>query len=476
MTYRGYLRLGGVEIANSARTRAYMANGVMPATSSLGFDDTWTFTSQWLGHQAYRLPKLDTAPWWNPNDLDSMDFAGLWPLQVEGLDNAESSREVIAGVGHGGSFGPPRLKHRTIRITALLVGRNTVGADYGLRWLTSILRGDRCKGDWTGQTLEYLSTVPDIPREVRRLVQSEVGGLLPGFVPGDSESIPNPSELIDQWIREPNTMPTETLQACVNPYRRQMFEVVCTKSPEITERFGVDRESSAPHASAYRVEFELTAGIPWAYRPTQPWFQNLAFDMAATPTPIYFTIAGQDGCVANQCQTVDTLFDPLSPSRPSLLRPIAPSTSAMCEPLETRRLTASIPAAAIADFDDTLGTVTVRASTVKDERQLRIRWVKNVPGLTLEDRLRCHTVSEAEVRYIPQGGSLTLDAVTARPYVTLTDGTRLDASPVVSGADGGPWRPPVLACGTVDHTLVIDAPGTVGAGVRIDAAGTVREP
>lgn len=435
MTYRGLLTLGGVEIANSHRAMTYIDAGVCPSGLTVTFDDTWKHTARYLGHQDYRLPKLDRPPWFDANDRDSDDFAGVWPMQVEGLDTATLERDVMQGLGDGGTFGPPRFATRTIKVTALLVGANSVGVDYGLRWLTSVLRGDRCKGDFAGQRLDYLSTAPDIPDDYS----------------------------------------TAAFEQCVASYRRSLYEVVCTSAPTVAERFGVDESASAPHACAYRVEFELTAGVPWAYRPTGLLLSNVAFDKGVAPTPIYFTIATGGVCAANECATTTVLTDPLAPPAAQLIRPVAPTTNAECEPLESYRVTATIPASAVPDFHDVVGSLTVRAGN-QDERQLRVRWVRKPAGVTdVEELLRCYTVSEANVRYVPAGGSVTLDGITARPYAMLGNGTRLDAAPVVSGRDGGPWSPPVLSCGSDDYMVVVDAPGTVSAALRIDADGAVRE-
>lgn len=437
MAYRGLLRLGGVELANSARARTYIEGGLSPYSLSVTFDDTWALTARYLGQQEYRLPKQDRPPWWDAADADSEDFAGVWPLAVEGLDAPRLQREVMEGVGSGGTFGPPRYETRNIKVTALLVAKTTPGVDYGLRWLASTLRGDRCRGTWGGQTLEYLASVPDLP---------------PDYA-------------------------TPALMECIGAYERTLYEVVCTRSPEVVERFGVDRGADGQHAAAYRVEFELTAGIPWAYRPAGLLVSDLAFNMATAATPIYFTIAVGGVCAANTCaEPGDTLTDPLAPTLSSIIRPIAPTTNAECEPLETRRTVATIPGSAISDFSDLVGNLTIRAGN-QDERQLRVRWVRVAdPAMSLDDLLACHTISEANVRYVPAGGSVTLDAVTGRPYARLGASTdRLDATPVVSGAEGGPWRPPVLACGQDDYMVVIDAPATVSPLVRFDIDGSVRE-
>lgn len=433
MTYRGLLKLGGVEIANSARAVAYFDKLAAPGLS-VTFDDSWTHTARFLGQQDYRLPTLDQAPWYDPLDPDSADFGGIWPMQVEGLDSAKYSREIVQGNGDGGTFGKGRYDTRTINVTALLYATTSAGVDYGVRWLSSILRGDRCKGDFAGQILEYLTSAPDVD---------------PSF-------------------------DNAAFAACVAPYQRVLHEVVMTAGPTITERFAVVETADGPHATAYRVEFELTAGIPWAYRPAVPLVTNLKFNTVPAATPIYFVIATGGVCPEAQCtKKSGALVDPSAPLPSSVIRPVPPRTITICEPLDSRTASAVIPASAIPKFHDLVGSMTVQAGST-DTRQLRIRWARQPAGTTLANALLCNTISDAGITYIPANGTLTLDGVTNRIWVTLADGTMLDGSSVVTGANGGPWRPPVLSCGD-PYVVVIDGPGNVSSGLTVNATGAVRE-
>lgn len=109
MAYRGLLTLGGVEIANSHRAVSYWDAVALPRLTR-HFDDTWPHTARHLGQQAYRLPQLDTAPWFDLEDPDSADFGGIWPMAVDGLDSASWQREVVPGNGDGATFGLGRYE------------------------------------------------------------------------------------------------------------------------------------------------------------------------------------------------------------------------------------------------------------------------------------------------------------------------------------------------------------------------------
>lgn len=432
MAYRGLLRLGGVEIANSHRAASYFDAIAQPRLTKT-FDDTWVHTPRFLGQQAYRLPKLDFAPWFDTDDPDSADFGGIWPMAVDGLDSAGWEREVIPGNSHGGTFGLGRYRERTIKVEAILYGANSVGLDYGLRWLTAVLRGDRCGGLNAGQTLEYLSTAPNV---------------------------------------DP-TLDTASFNACVAPYKRELHEVVMTAAPEITERFGVDESSDAPTATAYKVTFELTAGVPWAFRPTGLLAAGLKFVTTGNPTPIYFEIC--DGSPASVCtSSPGPLVDPQVPSVQTLVRPVPPKTITVCEPLDTRRLTTTITKNAVPSTFDLVTTMTITAGST-DARKLRVRWVRKPAGISdVQLLLDCYLVSDMYVSYIPALDTLVLDGPTGRPYVTTPAGQVIDAQSVVSRSDGGPWSPPTLTCDD-DYMVVIDAPGDVSAGLTVAISGTVRE-
>ena len=86
-----------------------------------------------------------------------------------------------------------------------------------------------------------------------------------------------------------------------------------------------------------------------------------------------------------------------------------------------------------------------------------------------------YAIGEALIRYIPPNATFTLDAVTGRAEVVTADGRMLDATPVTTGRQGGPWRAPQLH-GDRTYTLVIDAMDTVHSQVVVDVAAMVRRP
>ena len=426
--YRGLLTLGGKEIANSSRCASYLQNGLRPISMDVVHDDSWPHTARSLGQQDYRLPHLDLAPWYDPTEPDSKDFAGIWPMSITGLDSAEFTRETIEGLNDGGTFGLPRYGTRPIIVEALLIGRTSQAVDYGLRWLSTALRGYRCAGPSMGEQLMFMSSAP--------------------FVNGDLTAV--------------------DFEACIAPYRRTMHEVVCTKTPEITERFGAQRDEQA---CGYRVTFELTAGVPYAYRQRQTLLDNVKWTGAVSPI---VWVVQEDDPEACLTAPATTLVDPTI-SRATMIRPTDSYQLGTIVPIDSKTTVLTVPAAALKPAQGDTATTLDIVAGAQDERLIRIRWGrKAATGMTTDNAIRCYPVSEASIAYLPAGATLSLDGVTGRAWATDSAGNRMDASPVVAGRNGGPWKPPVLYCGD-EYVIVADAPGDVSAAAFLRLHMAVRE-
>lgn len=472
MAYHALLTLGGIELANGRRAAAYMEAGIKPPSMDLT-DHTWQHTARFLGQQEYRLPALDLAPWYDPTEPDSKAFAGIWPMSVEGLDSATVHREVIDGLADGATFGNARFEPRAIHVEAILVGSTPAGVDYGLRWLSTTLRGQRCLAPMKGQALEYLSSVPFIATERQIVTEVQVpasDGLLPGgFSPGSQgPGISDSGGSYPVTETVPVVLSAAEFAACVNPYRRVLYEVFCTETPEVLERFGSVPDQ--PGSCAYRVKFTLTAGVPFAFRP--PSLIASGVSWTAAVSPITWQIDGAD---PDACTTLapDTLVDPTIP-RSTVIRAADTYQLGTLVPLDSKTAVATIPRTALKPGQgDTALQVTVRAGA-KEERLIRVRIGRKPAGATDTTAITCNLVSEASITYLPAGATITLDGVTGRSWATNAAGQTMDASPVVRGTNGAPWRPPLLSCDE-SYVVVADAPGDIAAAASFDVYGAVRE-
>lgn len=274
MTFRGYFALNQVEIANSSRVSAHLGRSVpttddvftgttqpltltettpglyaIPAgtyevspglyeppngsrrfgpglyqinrewgpaslcsdcNSFIGFDDSWSELSDFLGDGAYR-PEL--APWYTVELPESGEFGGVWIMDVRGLSTAPVQRGIVETVSNGAVAGPHRDMSRPITFDAMLLACSNAGLEFGLNWLTCRLRETN---DNMTTRLRYLNAHP-------------------------GRSSVNPETLV-----------------------RELHGIVLTKAPEIVES---QATGSNQQANIYRISWEMTALNPYAYLP-----------------------------------------------------------------------------------------------------------------------------------------------------------------------------------------------------------------
>ncbi|MBV9919263.1 MAG: hypothetical protein JOY78_00190, partial [Pseudonocardia sp.] len=279
MPYRGYFALNGVEIANSSRAIAHLGTQtpptdyglwtstsptdcglvesetpglwVIPTSSSavstglytppngarrvgpglfadgacwgppaicascrthVNYDDSWEGLRAFLSDDDYR-PEL--APWYTTEQPESGEFGGVWVMKVTGLDSTPVERLITQTVGDGAVAGPHRDMSRTVTFEALILACTNAGAEFGLNWLTCLLR----------------STTDNIDTVLRYLRAS----------PQDSGA--DPATLV-----------------------REAHGVVLTKAPEIADRI-VTTSGNHQHGNMYRITWEMTVLSPYAYLP-----------------------------------------------------------------------------------------------------------------------------------------------------------------------------------------------------------------
>lgn len=163
--YEGYLRFAGTEIANAARTAAYVEN-IMPR---FGFDSCWDSEDLpcVLGDEPYRTPALDPAPWFSPARPESSKFLGFYPLSVIGIEDSSREVNVTELVQDGAVFSMPRRASKEFRVQGVLIAEDGQGLDVGMSWLRGALEGAEClggdedlDGDCAGGAFRYLAYLP----------------------------------------------------------------------------------------------------------------------------------------------------------------------------------------------------------------------------------------------------------------------------------------------------------------------------
>lgn len=158
--YRGWLSFAGNEIANEARTRAYVAE-LLPRLNmpTRECSDRYADLPRVLNDAPYARPDIDDAPWFDVDDYDSAGFCGFLPLSISGIDDATRDAQVVEFNSPGGAVTGLRRTTREVRVTGLLIGTTPAAVAYGKTWLSTALDGgcDPCEP----AELCYLKAMPD---------------------------------------------------------------------------------------------------------------------------------------------------------------------------------------------------------------------------------------------------------------------------------------------------------------------------
>ena len=425
------MQLGQTEIANSRRVVRYMEHGVKNISAEVMTDDSWPGLATWLGREDdWILPELDEdCPWYDPSIPASAEFAGVWPMQVEGLDSTPLDRETIEGAVVGGSFGVDRIPPRVITVEAVLIARSPSGLRYGVEWLGSALRGSNCRDGGGPRRLQFLNSAPAMD----------------------------------------DRMTPENIQLAGNAESRMVVDVVQTGALEIEESFGTwALEGHQP--TGVRVSFELTAGVPYIWRTPLSLASGLRPADGVERT-LRFENVDEYGNLARCEGQLSTLVDPEAAPLVDIARPVSVNALAGTKPLVSRRSSWVLEGGRLPLWAETVPSVIIESGS-QAERSIRLQWVEGV--VDIDDDVTCQTVGEAMVGYVPPNSRMVLDALTGGATVITEDGLELNATPVVSGRWGGPWRPPVFACGN-SYTLIIDSLVGVSGATRVSIDGYVRQ-
>lgn len=438
-----YLKLGDVEITNSARTTAYMINGLRPRTMVVR-ECGCPNLREMLGDDPYTRPEADLPVWVDPLVPESFEFGGLLVTEIEGLDVAPRTRVTTERIGDGAVIGRSRLGARTITVTGLLVGSSCCGIDYGLRWLAAALDDPtRCSTptqcgtsrECGGADLVYLTCCPDC---------------------------------------EDATTPAE-YAACAAPYWRTLRDVALVDGPTPTDYVGGGCGECAS-CPAREVQFTLIAGRPHALReavvvtqgetwlPTDPETPCVTWsnDPACEPEGAECTEV-EVSCIDAALAEIGCAATP----PPELPVPINPCA---CEPLTRRRHCITIPASASATrWSDAVTDLEVYSGSLS-LKSVRIRFFPNPMGLPYDDLDPCGFCAEMNIATVPVQSTVRVDTTRRRVTVICPGFEPVPAAGAVTGTSGGPFTWPTLQCG-VPYLMCVEANA---ATIAPDAAITVR--
>jgi hypothetical protein len=439
-----WLCLGGVEIANSARVAAYAQGGLRPRTMTVHGCECPDLASM-LGDDPYTTPAADDAPWYDPAEPASAEFAGFLVTSRSGLTVAPVDRGHTQRLGHGAVLGRRRLGPRTIVVRGLLIGGSCCGVEYGLRWLASALDGSLQCGPAAcgGDDMRYLVCCPPLCDD------------------------PDPT-------------------ACLTPHIRTLREVGLIEAPTIVSEIGGNCPCAGSSGStcggsgscpAYEVEFTLLAGRPHALRePVQ-----IASGLTWSPLPATDCIewSTDPACLseADECALLEPTPCPLDPACPPAVVPTIPlpDNPCNCDPLAGRsRLCVDVPAGTAPIWADAVPVVVIKAGPAGPLRSVRIRVFANPLGLAADELQQCAYCSEVNVSYIPQSATYTLDGTAQRSIVQCPGRAETSGGSVTFGEQGGPLLWPTLECG-IPYTVCVEADADTITGATVGLQTVVRE-
>jgi hypothetical protein len=317
--FNGYMRVGGVEVFNAARTHAYVTAHLPGIDIRCNPDGL----AEALGHSEYTNPQDDAAPWYQGSRPAAGRFYGLFPSDVQGADDSTRSMNLTELIGDGAVHTMPRHGSREIRVTATAIAADDEALAEGLAWLRDVLAGEGCADtsqlSCTGREVVMFTAKPE------------------------------------SSIEEQN-------------FRRYFHESEVTEGPLHTVTY------PSKIGAMIGIEFTITSGKPWAFTPSQ---QVASLDMDAASN--FQDPVGEDCSPVNAAY--DSYID--DPFYTGIARPPAPPVILPPNILNItswRRLTAIIPPQFTQRWGRTIPIV--KASTGGTAAQyLRVRFYREGTGL-----------------------------------------------------------------------------------------------
>jgi hypothetical protein len=375
----------------------------------LDYDDSWTGLKAYLSDTVYRA---ELAPWYSIEIPESQEFVGVWALDVTGLETSEIERPMAETIGSGGLPGRARDKSRTVTFDALVVACTNAGLNYGMDWLTCLLRSTNSRDD---SVLQYFAAHPEY-------------------------STADPALLV-----------------------REARGVVLTRSPEVKDSMAGGSLRNQ-QATIYRITWEMGVSSPYVYFPAI----NVDVDWdSITTEPIEWVHSALCTKPAS-CDSMPVLFS--STCVPETIKVVntPPPSCGGCMPVCA--LDSYVYRVPTFDYptrcQETAASITI---TNTSPRELTVQaWWRPCNSNPLCDDIRF----PLQISGLPAQASIVLDAISGR-YWAVLDGRQHRAMGIVSTPNGAPWRPTVIdreQC----WEFVVQAPGDTNFDVSISLAD--REP
>lgn len=406
MAFRGYFEVNGLEIANSSRLVAHLAppvptsdtdiGGIMacPCEITVPYDDTWTGLQAALTDPAYIMAN---APWYDAARPESTEFAGVWVMEVTGLDAIPIQREITESICAGGVAARQRDTSRVVHFSALVVACTNAGAEYGLKWLNCQLRSSNTRG---GVELGYYAAHPQ-------------------------DSAVDPSSL-----------------------RRTLFGTVLTQPATVQSTTGHGGPARHRQASIYRVEWEMVATRPYAYGSSTVF--PVIWTTDATES---MTWAHAEDCTSGTgaCDLPTIYNADCVPPDVQIAASVIPTCGGCLPVCSIERKTWELPSVT-ASCDESVVSLRV-TNTGTDPLTVNMFW--RPCGSTDA----CDQVFPVQISGLASGYTAVADSVTGRPFVEV-GGVGHRQVGIVGTPTGAPWQSTTLDSVLCWELVAEAAPGT----------------
>lgn len=420
MAWSGYFMFGGTELINATRTEAYAKHfGVQwfrPVYNEPYLD--WL-----LDEPRYTTPLQDDAPWTDPDNLDSYDFYGVYPLEVTGIEDGTTDATVVESVVDGGFIGRTRKKTRTVVYSAILVGASECAVEYGMRWLRGMLTGGPCfnqsYGTCGGADLCYLACPP----------------------------------IMD------NSEGTEDAQTCYNRIGRSLHEVTTTVGPTVTQKLEMINGGSV-----WQVTWTMVAANPAEFGVAKQLI--VGFLDPAVDVPYFGGVLppggdfDENGNVQTDSPCAVPVFRPVYDPLCGLLAapPDVPSVVPMCFsfPVNYLRTSFTIPREEIPLWTTVTPVIQVSTKTA-EVRSVRVRFYADLFDTGDPSQDPCNFCGDVVFSYIPPSSTIVLDCADRAVYIDQPGIGRRRADALVTNSKGEPFEWPEFSCG-YGYVVTVDMP------------------
>lgn len=467
MAWNGYFNLGDREFINIQRTLTYARNMNMAWVKDS--NDT-PYLNLLLGDDTYTTPTNDLAPWYDPADADSGNFAGLIPLDVGGIE--DSTREAIGFdyVGDGGNPGRIRNNMKEVVFNVALVGLDDAAVEYGFRWLKRSLLKRQCVtggvSSCAGEDLTYVKVKPII-----KGIETGSSFYLDGGAPDttlwevDIDG-GTPSGTVDpgyDGMGGISSTPIDVHGVYWNTYARQLRDAVVIKGPTVTSQ----RTLPGCNGSVWLATFTVRSGDPFEYGLQRPILRDLGDETDPWSPGLSGAYGDIEYVYSGSCAgpVYAPIFDPTCavlvtpPPPPS----IAPSVCYDNSPGDWQRWYADIPSTLIPLWDEVRPIFTIRTGATEG-RMLKIR-LYEIDAMIGSD---CDgLVAEYVIQYIPANINLVIDTAQRAVYSYDASGNVRRADSLVFSAGAMPIKYIGLSCG-VGYRVAVERATDNTANVRLD--------